>query len=267
MIIIVGIILFIILAVGYALCGDTSGIEAIGKGILYIALFLGIGWFIVEVPWLLILVVFGFIIWIFESSNNTNGHNSNANNPNNYQENTYENKTTVKPIENPTLFQNQLQQNAKSPQQVKDEQQSKEIEQAKTSASVDYDTIKRELLQQAENGNYTTINGHKCITYDYKYKWKPLFLGERSGHTYINKTMFNPSGQYASEIDIFITDNIYYNAYISEIKKLLAKNGITIQPFLLHKNSGRVYSLPHHSVDFGESVHHYEFVLRCSVQY
>ena len=35
-----GIIIFIILAIGYALCGDTSGIEAIGKGILYIALFL-----------------------------------------------------------------------------------------------------------------------------------------------------------------------------------------------------------------------------------
>lgn len=53
----VGIILFIILAVGYALCGDTSGVEAIGKGILYIALFLGIGWIIVEIPWLLVIVV------------------------------------------------------------------------------------------------------------------------------------------------------------------------------------------------------------------
>ena len=41
-----GIILLIILAIGYALCGDTSGIEAIGKFLLYGTLILGI----VEIP-------------------------------------------------------------------------------------------------------------------------------------------------------------------------------------------------------------------------
>lgn len=59
----IGIILFIILAIGYALCGDTSGIEAIGKGILYIALFLIVGSIIAYVPWLILLVVIGVIIW------------------------------------------------------------------------------------------------------------------------------------------------------------------------------------------------------------
>ena len=56
------ILFIIILAIGYALCGATSGIKAISKCILYIALFLGIGWIIVEIPWLLILVVIGIII-------------------------------------------------------------------------------------------------------------------------------------------------------------------------------------------------------------
>lgn len=263
----VGIILFIILAIGYALCGDTSGIEAIGKVILYIALFLGIGWIIVEVPWLIILVVVAILIWAVASSNNTNNNTTNTDTTYNNQNKSYESKIETKPIENPTSFQSELQQNTKTPQQVKSEQQSKEVEQAKTSASVDYDTIKRELLQQAESGNYTTVNGHKHITLDHKYRWKPSFIGERSGHTYINKTMFNPSGQYASEISIFITDKVYYNTYISEIKRLLSTDGVTVQPILIHKNTGMTYSLPHHSVGFGESVHHYEFVLRCSVQY
>lgn len=57
-----GIILFIILAIGYALCGDTSGIEAIGKGILYIALFLIVGSIIAYAPWLIVVVVIILII-------------------------------------------------------------------------------------------------------------------------------------------------------------------------------------------------------------
>lgn len=263
----VGIILFIVLAIGYALCGDTSGIEAIGKGILYIALFLIVGSIIVYAPWLIVIIVVIIIIWTVTSSNNTNNNTTNTNITYNYQDKTYENNTVTKPIGNPTSFQSQLQQNTKTLQQVKGEQQSKEVEQAKQSANIDYETIKRELLQQAENGNYSTVNGHKCITYDHKYRWKPSFISERSGHTYINKTMFNPSGEYASEINIFISDTVYYNAYVSEIKRLLSKDGVTVQPILIHKNSGRVYSLPHHSIGFGESTHHYEFVLRCNVQY
>ena len=261
----VGIILFIILAVGYAVCGDTSGIEAIGKGILYIVLFLCIGWIIVEVPWLLVLVFIGIIIWVFVSSNSIN--NNTTNNNYNFQDKEYENEPTTKPIKNPTSFQTQLQQNTKTPQQVLSEQHSKEIEQSKKSANIDYENIKREMLQQAESGNYSTANEHKCITYDYKYRWKPSFIGERSGHTYINKTVFNPSGQYASEISIFITDTVYYNTYMYELKRLLSTDNISVLPLLMHKNSGKIYSLPHHSVGFGESVYHYEFVLRCSVQY
>lgn len=58
----VGIVLFIILAIGYALCGDTSGIEAIGKFILYVALFMTIGSIIAYVPWLIIVIVVVLII-------------------------------------------------------------------------------------------------------------------------------------------------------------------------------------------------------------
>ena len=57
-----GIILFIILAIGYALCGDTSGIEAIGKVILYIALFLIVGSIITYVPWWIVGVVIILIV-------------------------------------------------------------------------------------------------------------------------------------------------------------------------------------------------------------
>ena len=263
----VWILFIIILAIGYALCGDTSGIEAICKGILCIALFLGVCWIIIEIPWLLILVVIGIIIFTIVSSNNTNTNISNINNTYGNKDKQYENKNVINPVENPTSFQSELQQNTKTPQQVKSKQQSKEVEQAKQSANVDYETIKRELLQQAESGNYNTINGRKSITFDHKYRWKPSFIGERSGHTYINKTLFNPSGQYVSEISIFITDNTYYDVYISEIKRLLSEDSISCEPLLLNKSTDIAYSLPHYSVGFGESTYNYEFVLRCSVQY
>lgn len=259
------IFLLIILVIGAALNGDTSGLQAIGKILLYVGLFLGIAWTIVNVPWLLVLVAVVVIVWGIASSSNNNSTNNTISNHNNYT-NTKVN-TIIEPIENPTSFQSKLQQNSKTPEQVKNEQQSKEVEQARRSANIDYEAIKRELLQQAKSGNYTTINGHKTITFDHKYRWKPSFIGERSGHTYINKTIFNPSGQYASKISIFITDRIYYDAYIAEIKRLLSNDGITVQAGLFHKNNGTIYSLPHHSIGFGESVHHYEFVLRCSVQY
>lgn len=64
----VGIIIFLILAVGYALCGDTSGLEVIGKGILYIALFVGVGCVIAYEPWLILVVIVGVIFWAIISS-------------------------------------------------------------------------------------------------------------------------------------------------------------------------------------------------------
>lgn len=62
MIIIVPIILILILAF-IAFCnGDTSGIEAIGKVILYIALFLIVGSIITYAPWLIVVVVIILIV-------------------------------------------------------------------------------------------------------------------------------------------------------------------------------------------------------------
>lgn len=64
----VPIILFLILAF-IALCnGDSSGFEVIGKIILYIVLFVGIGCIIVYAPWLMLVIVIGIIIWAIVSS-------------------------------------------------------------------------------------------------------------------------------------------------------------------------------------------------------
>ena len=267
MIIITPIILILILSFVAFGKGDSSGFKMIGEAILSIVLFLGVGWIITEAYWLIILIIAAIFILAGTSSNNKNCNGSNTNNTYDYQDKPYESKVEVKPIDNPTSFQSELQQNTKTPQQVKNEQQVKKIEQAKQSANIDYNTIKRELIQQAESGKYTIIDGHKNITFDYKYRYKPSFIGKRSCHTYINKTMFNASGELANKISIFIVDNIYYDAYISEIKRLLSKDGVSIQAGLLHKNTDIMHSLPYYSVGFSESVHNYEFVLRCSVRY
>lgn len=144
-----GIILIIILAIGYALCGDTSGLEAIGKFVLYIALFLIVGWFIVEVPWLLILIVVIILIWAFVSSNNTSNSNTY-----NSQDKTYEDKSIVKPIENPTSFQSELQQNTKTPQQANDEYVAFEKQNLLEQVKRDYDAIKVQIMNKAKSGQY-----------------------------------------------------------------------------------------------------------------
>lgn len=147
-----GIIIFLILAVGYALCGDTSGIEAIGKIILYGVLFLGLAWVIIEVPWLLVLIVVGVIIWAITSSNNQSNNHLNTNNIYNAQDKAYnyKDKISIKPIENPTSFQTELQQNTKTPQQVVDEEWLKEKESIINYANNDYSFIKQNLLNKAK---------------------------------------------------------------------------------------------------------------------
>lgn len=69
------VILFLILAF-IAFCnGDSSGFEAIGKIILYIGLFIGVGAIIVYAPWLILVVIVGVIIWAVASSKSHNGNN------------------------------------------------------------------------------------------------------------------------------------------------------------------------------------------------
>ena len=258
------IIILIILAIGYALCGDTSGIEAIGKIIGYGALILGVMAIIAYVPWLIIIVVVIAIIWICISSK-TNSHHDNINN-----QNRPTNDTQNEIIHDNSLtgFKAELQENTKTPQQVQKEQNNKDIELAIKQAENDYSSIKQNILKQAQSGNYKIINGKRDIVYDFDYIFIPDFIKSDSKQAYINKTIFNQNGQLATEISFTISNHITYNSYITKIKQLAQADGIIINPLIVNKNNPSiVHTLPFRTVGFAESTYHYKFVLRCKIQY
>ena len=140
---IIPVILILILAF-IALCnGDASGFEAIGKIILYIGLFIGVGAIIAYAPWLILIVIIGVIIWAVASSNNNSKNiytNDNALNENHVYNQQQKENSEIVPIDNSNLtdFQRQLQENTKTPQQVEDENWLKEKEQISNTAKKDF---------------------------------------------------------------------------------------------------------------------------------
>lgn len=259
------IILLLILAIGYALCGDTSGIKAIGKFILYGALILGVMAIIVYAPWLIIIIIAVVIIWACVSSKG-NSHPNNTGSYDNPIINTSQNE--IIHDDSLTGFKAELQENTKTPLQIQEEQNNKEVREAYTQAENDYAAIKRNILNQAKSGNYQATNGKRNIIYDFDYMFTPSFIKSESKMVHINKTMFNQSGQLANEVSFSISNYTYYNSYIRKIKELAKQDDISVDPLVVKKNdSSVVHSLPFRTVGFAESDYHYKFILRCRIQY
>lgn len=259
------IIILIILAIGYALCGDTSGIEAIGKFILYGALILGAMAIVAYAPWLILIIIAIVIIWACTSSKG-NSHFDNTSSHNEPIINTSQNKNIHD--DSLTGFKAELQENTKTPLQIQEEQNNKDVKTAYRQAENDYNSIKQNILNQAKSGNYQVTNSKRNIVYDFDYMFTPSFITSESKMVHINKTMFNQSGQLANEVSFSISNYTYYNSYIRKIKELAKHDDISIEPFIINKNdTSIIHSLPFRVIGFAESDYHYKFVLRCRIEY
>lgn len=266
-----GIIIFLILAVGYALCGDTSGIEAIGKGILYIAVFIGVGCIIVCVPWLILVIIIGIIIWIIISSKENSTHATN-NNSINYHQQYEEIKTSTIDYSNQSDFQLQLQESTKTPQQVEDENWLKEKEQITNEANKDYKYIKEQLINKAKSGQYSAVNEYKCISIDYYCSY--LMDCVHREHYY------NPTGRIGTssyrtnqKVSYSINKEKQCNLYLSTIKELGLADNIRITPFwveidpVVYQKENRI-NLPYtYKHEWRTTSHKIKAYLKCSVKY
>ncbi len=272
-----GIIIFLILAVGYAMCGDTSGLGAIGKVILCIALFIGVGCIIVYAPWLILIVIVGIVFWAIISSKENKGDSSNntnyssSNNYNNYQHQSEENEKPFINNSNQTDFQRQLQQNTKTPQEVEDENWLKEKEQITNEANRDYTDLKQKLLDKARKGQYSTTNGQKCITLEY---YCPYLLSCVDRKYYRNPTGKIGTSSYRTNEKVYYHINKIkqYDLYLSKVMKLAKEDNISILPFwvevdMVYKTERNI-TLPYtFSKDWYTSRHSIKPYLRCSITY
>lgn len=271
------VILIFILAF-LALCnGDSSGFEAIGKVILYIGLFIGVGLIIAYVPWLILVVISVAIIWAVESSKSHNSNSSINNTVNDYyiDYNQQSEKIKTPSIDNSNLtdFQKQLQENTKTPQQVEDENWLKEKKQITLIANNDFADIKRKLLDKAKNGQYTTSNGQKYISLEYYCSYLLSCV--------YRQYFYNPTGRMGTS-SYRTNEKAYYhigkvkeyNLYLSIIKDLALKDNISINPFFTERNiphnrENRI-TLPYtftHKYGIGVSTHKIKAYLECFIQY
>lgn len=267
------IILILILAF-IAFCnGDSSGFEAIGKIILYIGLFIGVGCIIVYVPWLLLLVVIGIIIWAVVSSKSNSNNNKSNSTYNNYQQQDERIESHFVGNANITDFQRQLQENTKTPEQVQDENWLKEKEQITLIAKSDFDDIKRKLLEKAKNGQYSTSNGQKNISLEY---YCSYLLGCIDRQYFYNPTgrMGTSSYRTNEKASYHIGKLKEYNLYLNTIKELALKDNISITPFfterdVTHNRENRI-PMPYtftHKYGIGVSAHQIKAYLECLIQY
>jgi len=243
-----GIIIFLILAVGYALCGDASGIEAIGKIILYIALFIGVGCIIVYAPWFILVVIVGIIFWAIISSKGNKSNSSNninyssSNNYNDYQHQSEDNEIPFVNYSNQTDFQRQLQENTKTPQQVEDENWLKEKENIINIVKSDYQFIKNKLLEKAELGEYFVIENKKKIIVETKCSYLTCCLDKNTQTTFEKQKSVEIAKH---KVTFYIKKEKEYNFYLFQIKKLANKDNIIIDIVFISNHKKNNISLPY----------------------
>jgi len=252
-----------------ALCnGDASGFEAIGKIILGIALFIGVGCIIVYAPWLILVAIVGIAFWIIISSKGNKGDNCNntnyssSNNYNSYQHQSEENKKPFIDNSIQTDFQRQLQENTKTPQQVEDENWLKEKEQITNEANRNYEFIKKQLLDKAKSGQYSIVENHKYISINF---YCDYILKCVDRHYYYRPT---------EKVCYNINKIKQYNLYLNTITKFALEDNIKVIPFFAEvniiKNSESRIDLPYtYMHKYGQSVatHKIKAYLECSIHY
>lgn len=273
----VPVILILILAF-IALCnGDSSGFKAIGKVILCIGLFIGVGCIIVYAPWLILVVIAIAIIWAIVSSKKHNSNSSTDNITNDhyidYNQQTEKIKTLSIDNSNLTEFQKQLQENTKTPQQVEDENWIKEKETIKNRANYDFSAIKRELLDKAQKGQYIVINNHKCITFNYDCSYLLSCVGCQYSRNYTDKAG-TPNFKLVEKVYYHIINEKQFALYLSTIKELALQDNININTFfaeinLVRHRKNRI-TLPYTFTGgngMGVSSHKIKVYLECSIRY
>lgn len=162
-------------------------------------------------------------------------------------------------------FRDVLNQNTKTPSQIQSENELEESERIKSLAKTTYEHIKEQILKKATNGEYSQTNKNRLITIDYSGYETAGFVTQSQISTFINKTFFNPRGEYATFQCYNIVNQNSYNLFISEIRKLADIDEIKITPILTDPRNKKsmIIEIPCQMRGYDN----YIFGLRCSIVY
>lgn len=279
-----GIILIIILAFIAFCAGDSSGIEAIGKIIIYGALIIFMLYvcaIIIEIPvlsFIFAIGVFTFLLYKFIHRNdNSNSLKSNSSDiKNDVVESNEKVISSSEIVENKIIqsdFQKELEQNTKTPEKIADEKWVTEKGIILQTAERDYNYIKNELLKKAQNGEYVKMNQHKHIFY----KFESSYLLNCIYRQYTR----NPTGRIGSssyrtneKVYYHINKTKQYDLYLSTVLEYASNDNINIEPFFAERdviyNRENSITLPYtytHQYGIGVSTHKIKAYLKCSIEY
>ena len=149
-------------------------------------------------------------------------------------------------------FQEQLKENMRTPEIVREESTSIQNEMSLIKAKNTLCTIKRQLIENAQNAKYTISNGNAVITC---YCTIPGYF--MSTHKKSNVDELRRNNQkfiiFRDPTLVYKCWNCYeineehsdeYWQYISALKKLAAKENISIEPVVYNKYENKVASFP-----------------------
>lgn len=261
-VVITALLFFVISALFAALNGDTSGIEAIIKFILYAVCIFGILAMLAFYPLVLLIIILGIIAFcvclsIYDKYKYKQRKNAQENIifETNVQEELPANTQT-------TDFMSELNSITKSPQEIESEL----YEYAKSKASFEYCNIKKSILDKAERGAYSTIGNKKSITYYHNIKLlnyiekeelnttKPTgILGTQSKFVFRTIVIVNPKRKQE------------YDFFMENITELATVDGITIETVYRNNNTKEEYPVPTPILE--RLFIGYEPYLKCTIMY
>lgn len=261
-IVITALLFFVILALSAASKGDTSGIEAIIKFILYAALIVGILFILKFCPQILLIIILSIIAFCICSSvynkykhNQMKNEQENINLETNIQEELPANTKT-------TDFMSELNSITKSQQEIELELYNS----VKSQASYEYRDIKRSILNKAERGEYTTIGNKKSITYYHNIKLMNFTKEEE-----IN--IAKPTGILGTQSIVGFRTMVIvdpkrkqeYDFFMANITELATDDGITIETVYRNNNTNEEYPIP--TPMLRTYFIGYEPYLKCTIMY
>lgn len=149
-------------------------------------------------------------------------------------------------------FQDELKQNLRSKEEVRNEEAQKALESRMIEAKYILSNIKRGLVQNAQNAIYTTENGVTTVSYIYNLPQQFLRRRHKDNGEQIrqnNKTNFlfrDPNLVYHSWVSFDIEPEYSSDFILFEkcLKELASKEKITLKVVIYDLTEGKVYPFP-----------------------
>lgn len=162
-------------------------------------------------------------------------------------------------------FKDELNKNTKTPEDAYNDKINKIKESAYMSAKIEYKYIKSNILNKANNGQYSVANNKKCIVY--------YHIMHNSKYLSISNTPPKRQGLIFKQLKVY-NDERYilreeykteYTFFIEKLKELCNQDGIQVSPIVYHSEKKIEYSIP--TPILGYDFHKYNLALKCIIHY